>query len=833
MNANGLRFWLLADQQDWRLTGTPPLLTYHQQRRSLRLASPLPPLDAAALPNDRAEASARLAHVPVARDSYGTEAYWDAASGDVMARGALPDSVPIFRPEGGTAPTDITIGYDGILYLAHEGRIIMQDRRGRWPLHTLALPGFVAWRLAAAPDGGVWALDRDGKQIARLTGEPLPTRPYARYNAGTFRPQEENPFPPQLAIWDTAVLPAAEEPTAIACNQQGQLAILNWIPDGAAVVRLLQDDGHWSAPVSLLGAHHPYSLAWVSPTQTAVLLPDLDEEAAVYTVIDATAAVQPDGDFYPLRDHDGGPFLNTITLPVYYPTSSGSSPLHPLSLPRFARQGTAENEIVIDSGSTQTVWHRLYLEALIPAKCDIRIHLAASDDLNPITDEQAWFPHHFGRRFSAAPRDGVPRGVWLSQPSELPHHPGLLPCPTAAETAGLFTVLIQRAGRRVRALRGRYLRVRVQLTGDGRSTPEIWALRPYASRFSYVDNYLPALFREDLFAPEADDLVSATAPPSPADFLERFVALFESELTPLEDSIANAHLLMDPLTTPPEALAWLASWIGLTFDPIWPAARQRTLLRHAPQLYRRHGTLNGLQLALDLATDGAVSRGQVIVLENWRLRRTFATILGADLAAEEDPLLAGLAVSGNSFVGDTLFLGDETRKEFLALFNANLVVTSAEADAITSFLDDLAFRVTLFVHDAVAPQDLGLIRRIAELEAPAHVITDVITASYPLMVGIASLVGIDTYLTDVPQPQPVEVGRSDVGRRDLLLRQASLDPRLRGERLDGYTAGERPVAAIDPAQITVAGGASFVLDGRSSRAAEGRQIVRYIWTRVE
>ncbi|MEZ4639662.1 MAG: phage tail protein [Caldilineaceae bacterium] len=262
-----------------------------------------------------------------------------------------------------------------------------------------------------------------------------------------------------------------------------------------------------------------------------------------------------------------------------------------------------------------------------------------------------------------------------------------------------------------------------------------------------------------------------------ADFFERFVDLFEGILTPLEDKVANAYALMDARTAPEDALAWLGSWIGLTFDPAYPVDRRRDLLAVAPRLFRARGTLYGLKLALDTVTGGGVRGGEIVVLEDYKLRRTFVTILGADLTDEDDPLTQGLAVSGNSYVGDTLFLGDEAmerRKEFLALFRDELPKTKAEDRAVAAFLDRLAHRVTVLVHQDVAPQDFKLIRRVVENEAPAHVIPRIFPASYPLLVGMAALVGVDTYLRGELPPRPVTLDTSRIGERDYLIRAASL-----------------------------------------------------------
>ena len=57
----------------------------------------------------------------------------------------------------------------------------------------------------------------------------------------------------------------------------------------------------------------------------------------------------------------------------------------------------------------------------------------------------------------------APRAAWLPADSELPFAPALLPCPRQPDRAGVFTLLLQRPGRRVRRLEGRFLWLRVEL----------------------------------------------------------------------------------------------------------------------------------------------------------------------------------------------------------------------------------------------------------------------------------------------------------------------------------------------------------------------------------
>jgi hypothetical protein len=219
-----------------------------------------------------------------------------------------------------------------------------------------------------------------------------------------------------------------------------------------------------------------------------------------------------------------------------------------------------------------------------------------------------------------------------------------------------------------------------------------------------------------------------------------------------------------------------------------PDGRRRNWLRAAPQLAQWHGSARGLRLALDIASGGGVRSGEILVVEAFRLRRVMATLLGAQLRDEADPLLPGLNVNSHSVVGDALILGDAARSELLALFDAS-VGNDGEDAAVLAFDDKLAHRVLVLVHQEVQPQDFGLLRRMVELEAPAHVDVQVTRATWPLMVGISSLVGVDTYLGPPNPVEPVRVDQSILGRGGQVQSAPLLDPRLSGALLDTADAG--------------------------------------------
>jgi phage tail-like protein len=845
MDANGQRFWMLAEGAHW---WDDPAVQWDGARRSLRLASRRParprPIPEGKDANDATarEAMLRVERVPGARDAYGTSARWDAESKRVVATGALEGEVPVLALwKRDLDATDIALGYDGVLYAVADGAVTMHDRRGRMKDERVRRTGFHAWRVACDPAGGAWVLDRKHCRLARTEGQLWPDRPFVDYAPGTFRPDPENPRPPRLRVIEGAEWEA--ETVAIACSPGGRVAILTWGEnDGRGLLRILLPDGTLSDPLHLAGAHYPHALAWLSDHRVAVMV-TADREAPAYPVpadeslaerTGAERTVEQAGDIHPLRGVDEGPFLHTVTLPPHYPTLGGSKPLHALSLPGFAPRGVAMNRLFLDSTEVGTTWHRLYVEAAIPPRCGMVLYLAATETPSapiwPTKGEAShWHAHRFGDAAVFGGGDGqTPRAAWVAGGTEVPYARPMLAAEEQRDRAGLWTVLVQRPGKTVRALRGRYLWVRAELIGDGRASPELAAVRAYGARFSYRDQYLPELYRETVFGQDAE----ATAFRStPADFLDRFLGNFEGVLTGIEDRIAHAYLATDPRTAPPQALEWLSEWIGFSFDAGVSADRRREMLRAAPELARRRGTVDGLRLALELATGGMVTGGEIVVLEDWKLRRTFATILGADLADEEDPLTAGIAVSGNSYMGDTLFLGDEWRREFLALYDASLVVSAYEEAVIRDFFERMAHRVTVLVHREVEEPDFALIRRVVERELPAHVVSRVLAAPAPLMVGVSSLIGVDTYLATKRGTTPVRVDRSRIGVRDHLVSPASLDPRLEGGSAHVAAPPGAPVARFDPPAQPALPDRPLLLDGTPSSASQGNWLEEYRWSR--
>ncbi len=798
MDANGHRFWLLAAAADFDLSpgGTA------WAEGCLRLAGE-PRAIATATPRSRALAMAALP--PVTVDGYGTWAWFDPEAGDedeagaIVAAGAGAGPATVLALPDGAAIGDLGVDEHGVLRIAGttaagQSGLTVADLRGRWRSpYFIETPGAVPDRVA---DG--WLLERGTGRLWAEAGEAIADLAVRAYSEHIFRPHPEYTDPPRLEELEPIGIAGNERIADCAARPDGLLAVLvlaNPQRRAARIVFVTPAGERNSVEIPVRG--FPGSIGWVSQSRLALLYPDLPRAAVFETVFETGAgvaqglAVAPSR--YPLKSAPPHRLCRGSVVPVQVAAYQSGRPrpprpLHPISLADYAATGRAGSAAIIDAGATGTVWHRLVVEGEFPPGTGATIHLSAADATEALDDAPA-AAHHFGEAGGAAA--GEARGGWIEEPSEVAFHPGLLDTEPVEGRSGCFIALVQQPGRVGREIPGRFLRLEVTLHGRGQATPRIAAIRVYAARFSLVRHYLPPVFH----APADPALRTENGAAHPRDFFERFVAGFEGVLTRLEDKVASAHLLTDADAAPEAALEWLSGWIGLTMAPGLDTSRRRAMLANAMRLHRRRGTLGGLLLALDIASGGQVGRGGIVAFEDFRLRRVLATILGADLGSEFDPLLGGEVESGNSYVGLTLHLGDADEvgeagrprlsaaqeAELAALFRAP--TEEDTADAIRGFFARLAWRVTVLVHHDTDQDDLRLIREVAVQMTPAHIGLRVEQVSKPLILGLYSLVGVDTYLRPRPGPDPVRLDRSLLGEKDFILRLPALDPRLEhGER---------------------------------------------------
>jgi phage tail-like protein len=313
---------------------------------------------------------------------------------------------------------------------------------------------------------------------------------------------------------------------------------------------------------------------------------------------------------------------------------------------------------------------------------------------------------------------------------------------------------------------GRYLWLELGLSGPGDATPAIAAAEIEFPRIR-LRRYLPAALATD---------------PVNGDFADRFLALFDQNFRSFERRIDDVAALFDPRSTPAGLLAWLSGWVGLPLPGGVSPAEQRRLLREAPRLYARRGTVEGLRelLILYLGLDHArcppvhcrwgptcppppvPSRLPRMVLEHWRLRRWLVLGQGRLGAASR---LWGERILNRSRLDEGAELGvtqlklerDPIRDPF-----------HAEAHIFSVFLP--AGRAKT----APARQRIeALVRR----ETPAHTLPVVHWVDANMRLGVQSMLGFDTVIGMKPST-PIELDTAKLGRATVLKPEAPIAPGL-------------------------------------------------------
>ena len=508
----------------------------------------------------------------------------------------------------------ITVDHYLIVGVVEPAGVLMFDlHAGGAPRQLLWTPDFKPFDMASGVQG-TWILDRDpARTTARLwlldrQHNPVrlpPSTAGATPWAPSFQPLEPG-SPVEMTICRPA--PALSDDLALDLAAIRTPVAIETLPDGSAII--LDDTGpgfaavwHFSAGAGLQG---PFSLDSIvgliraeerpsftlisqdfafnatAPTTGASRLGSLSVVAQNGEQVFAFAVIPGDGgvlrfealpEYWPMRLYGGRGLVSTGGR-VYYDSRGDWLPLVQQPVSRYDTERTIltpldpradpSNKAVrhaLDGRDPDCVWHRLMLDACMPPETAVHIWSRAANTEAELARTQ-W--------------QREPDPYRRAEGSELPFLGD-----DADPDRGTWELLFQRA-------RGRYLQLRIGLQGNTRSSPRLRAVRAYYPRFSYLEHYLPAAYRED--APSAS-------------FLDRFLANLEGMYTTLEDRLEAVRALFDPAAAPAEDLAWLATWLGIVIDGNWDTARQRLLIAMAPELFRLRGTRLGLIRAIRLATD--------------------------------------------------------------------------------------------------------------------------------------------------------------------------------------------------------------------------------------
>jgi phage tail-like protein len=618
-------------------------------------------------------------------------------AGDFVPAGPAPP--PLRTPRG------LAVDCDDRLFVAETdaGRILVYDLWNRRLLNRIGLllpsdPTALPLDLAAREDV-VWCVLANG-ELLRLAARSLPVRVELR-----GRPD----------------LPADARPSRLAVSPGGLLVVL--CIDGMGRGWLLPQSGRLAFPP----VERATDVEFRTDGSVVVARHPGDDFACFQ--IDGTAVI---GDA-PLkaRGYDGAGIVRTPDGRIGFWTDNGLREAV-VARSRFVNEGRVAT-YRLDSGEFHTEWGRVFLDACVPAGCDLHVVCTTADDVSA----EPTIAHNPPPNVDAPiPRlDLSPPLVPLSL-APLPNDEGLplhrretgreLPWARFEEDDPFETYEAP-----VYAPPGRYLWLTLLLRGTGRATPRVRCLRAEHPAHDLLRR-LPKTYSRD-------ERVAA--------FLRRYLMLFDGALGDLEGRAEARAILLDPYATPEEALPWLASFLGLTLDERWPAPTRRELIDEIPKLWRQRGTIAGISRFLELY----LQRKPVIV-EHFRVRGLGGALLGDKTSSP----FAGTIVGANLRVGGAVGeRGDQP----------------ISGNTKTAF-DTHAHRFSVLVPATLDADDVEVVRDVLEAHRPAHTIVTVCTASAGMRVGIGLHVELLSVIGRTGGFETLRLGATRVGRTGIVGRPA-------------------------------------------------------------
>ncbi len=359
----------------------------------------------------------------------------------------------------------------------------------------------------------------------------------------------------------------------------------------------------------------------------------------------------------------------------------------------FATQGQLLTH-ALDSGVPRCIWHRLRIDADVPP--NTRLEIAVTTDDQPLPPLQP----------------GPNPAPWNAFPVGRPN-----PQDWVIVADGITDALID-------APAGRYLFVRMRLSGDGSDTPRVRRIHIDFPRATSA-SLLPAVYHEEEGA---------------QNFTERFIALFDASIETVDDTVARFPALLNSDRTHSDVLPWVASLLSVALDDSWSSQTRRRILAAAPALFRQRGTRAGLaasiQLAFNLSDDPLIIEHGL--LRDWGALATEGSALPNDARLGAVRLFsrpAARTTLGRSKIGQAPIKSYE--------------MPDADPHAVGAF----RFSVAL---PSNARGDLDALQRLVDGQKPAHTVAALrIAGDQGFRLGGTTALGIDTAFT---RPAPKALG---------------------------------------------------------------------------
>jgi phage tail-like protein len=382
----------------------------------------------------------------------------------------------------------------------------------------------------------------------------------------------------------------------------------------------------------------------------------------------------------------------------------------------FETSGTFWSE-PLDSSIYRCQWHRVVLYGEVPRKTAIFVSTFTSEVEQTLDQIQA-----------------LPESAWKSN--------------------ALITSMKGQWDGLVFSGPGRYLWLRVRLSGDGSASPKISSVRIEYPRVS-LTRYLPAVFDED---------------PRGADFTGRFLSIFDTGFRTIESKIDQEAGFFEPLSAPAgpgpkrDFLSWLASWIGVSLDRNWAIDQRRQFLKLAGKLQAIRGTRLGLHQQLvillgmqpedvccpcdqpkrtcipkplncALPPKGCAWEPPPLILENYELRRWLFVGSGT---LGDNAVVWGQRIVNRSQLGNSMQAGSTQLK--------------TTPDPLHDPFLVYAHKFTVFVPTRFASieKNRRSLINLLESEKPAHTQYQVEYVAPRMRIGFQSMIGLDSVVGRYP-----------------------------------------------------------------------------------